>query len=152
MERNTFVDDMLFGFKDSMKDHNQTSGLSALKWISKNQTYFILLFLPLFSSASYLAFIKSEYNYFEHLVINLYITGYQMIIYLILGFVFFKENLFLLTPFLAGFIYNIWAFNQLFENKTNVKKAMLIILTYLIFIIELIVIFLMAGLLYRIVK
>lgn len=134
---NTFVDDLLLGFRESMKDNNESTDSGVLDWISRNQTYFILLFIPLFSFASYLAFIKWKYNYIEHLVINIYITGYQMIIYSVFSFMFSDENIFVITPLVIGFFYNFWTFNQLFDGKSTWKKVLVLILTYIIFLTEL---------------
>lgn len=150
LDKNTFIDDLLLGFRDGMKENNVSADSGILDWISKNQNYFILLFLPLFSFASYLAFIKSKYNYFEHLVINMYITGYQMIIYLIFSFVFFEENLLITAPLIIGFVYNFWTFNQLFEDKKIWNKILWLILAYIIFLAEiLLVMFLVVGIMTR---
>lgn len=153
LDINTFVDELLWGFKEGLSESDKSLDLTILNWITKNQTYFILFFLPLFSFASYLAFMKSKYNYFEHLVINLYITGYQMIIYLMLGFVFSEDNILILIPIVIGFIYNFWVFNQLFENKKILNKLLLILLTYIIFIAELIVpLFIVARIMKMVMK
>jgi len=53
----------------------------AINWIANNYSFAILIILPLFSFASYLVFIRQGYNYFEHLVLNAYITGQQAIFY-----------------------------------------------------------------------
>jgi len=140
---------MIEGVKASVSDKNKTSGLEVLNWLSKNQTYVILSLVPLFSLASYLAFVKSKYNYFEHLVVNFYITGQQMIIYFILSFLFFKENYFQITPVVVGVIYNFWTFNQFFEKKKIFNKILLVVLTYFIFIN---VFFLFLFIITRIVK
>jgi hypothetical protein len=39
--------------------------------------------------------------------------------------------------------YNIWAYFQFFDNKKNINKAMLILLTYIFVIVELFVILFM---------
>lgn len=133
---NTFIDDFLLGFKTGVNENSDSSLMTVVNLISENQTYFILILLPLYSFASYLAFKKSVYNYYEHLVINLYITGYQMIIYTLLGFVFYTENLLMLVPIIVGMIYNFWTFRQLFDKKKFINITLLLLLTYLIFIIE----------------
>jgi len=117
MSRNTYLSDLISGFKDGIEENHQTPDNEFLDWVSKYQIYFPLLILPIFSISTYIAFFKSTYNYFEHLVINFYITGQQMIIYWILGFIFFKENILMIAPVIAGMVYNFWTFNQLFENK-----------------------------------
>ena len=137
--RISFLDELLSGFMEGVKFDDESTGLTVLNWLSKNQTYLILFFLPLYSFATYLAFIKSKYNYYEHLVINLYITSYQLIIYLILGLVFYKDNILLLIPLIIGIIYNFWSFSQLFENKKVLNKIWLIISSYITFILLIIV-------------
>lgn len=134
MGRNTFLGDIIVGFGEGIQDKNETPDLTVVNWISRNQSYFIILVLPLFSVASYIAFLKSTYNYFEHLVINFYITGQQMIIYLLCSFIFFKENLFLIVPLLIGVIYNFWVFHQVFESKKVHTNLLLVLFAYVIFI------------------
>lgn len=146
MGRNTFFADFVSGFTNGMTEQNQSSRSEVINWITRNQTYVTLLFIPLFSFASYMAFIKTGYNYFEHLVLNLYITGQQMLIYLILGFVITKDSILMVLPLLMGMTYNIWAYFQFFDNKKNINKALLILMTYILVIVELFVIlFLISG-------
>ncbi|MBO3100287.1 DUF3667 domain-containing protein [Gelidibacter pelagius] len=127
----TFIDDAISGFKAGGKVENS----SIIDWISKNQTYVILLLVPFFSLASYLAFLKSKYNYFEHLVLNIYITGQQMFIYFIFSFIFDRNGLLILLPLLLGMAFNFWAYFQFFSKKNTFKKVFLILLTYIIFAI-----------------
>ncbi|MBX2871455.1 MAG: DUF3667 domain-containing protein [Saprospiraceae bacterium] len=145
MARNTYIDDLLFGFKGRMMESGEAVNTPILDWISAHQVYVTLLILPFFSLASYLAFIRSSYNYFEHLVLNLYITGQQMIIYLILGFIFFQDNVLTGVPILIGFFYNFWVYYQFFHHKRPMAKVGLIALTYLTFVIGVLLITVVAG-------
>lgn len=145
LERNTFFYDLALGFEEGASGNNETLGTTFINWISKYQVYIPLIILPIFSISTYIAFFKSKYNYFEHLVINFYITGQQMIIYWILGFLFFKENIFLITPIVVGLIYNFWTFNQIFDNKKFLTKIGLMILTYILFVIGIIMIIMIVG-------
>ena len=128
----TFIDDAITGFKSGAKSENNY----LLKWISQNQTYFILILVPFFSLASYFAFIKSKYNYFEHLILNIYITGQQMFIYFLFSFIYDRDSYLVLLPLLLGMGYNFWVYIQFFNEKSTFKKVLLILLTYLIFIIQ----------------
>ncbi|NRB48254.1 MAG: DUF3667 domain-containing protein [Saprospiraceae bacterium] len=148
MERGTYIDDLLFGFKTRMADNGQSTDVPTLDWISKNQVYVTLLILPVFSLASYLAFIRSSYNYFEHLVLNLYITGQQMVIYLFLVFVFFEDNFMAGIPTLIGFLYSLWVYHQFFDNKRTSVKLGLITLAYLIFAFIVLITTLLVGYIY----
>lgn len=147
MSRNTIVNDVVIGFKSGMQAKNDTSGYEILNWLTKHQTYVTLLFIPLFSFASYLAFKKSKFNYIEHLIMNFYITGQQMIIYMILGLVFLKDNILMGAPVIIGTLFNLWVFLQFFQDKTTLKKILLILLTYILFILEILLVFLIIGIL-----
>jgi len=127
----TFFGDLIEGFKSVGKNTES----EILNWISNKQTYIIIFVLPFFSLASYLAFFKSKYNFFEHIVLNLYITGQQMIIYMIFSFIIDvdRDGLIILLPLLLGFTLNIWAYIQFFDKKSTLKKILLIISTYIIF-------------------
>lgn len=131
----TFIDDAITGYKSGAKVPNN----DLMNWISKNQTYFILILVPFFSLASYLAFLKSKYNYFEHLVLNIYITGQQMIIYFIFSFIYDRNSYLVLLPLLFGMGFNFWAYIQFFNKKSTFKKILLIVLTYIIFILIMII-------------
>ena len=148
MERGTYIDDLLFGIKVRMADTGQDTDLPIIDWISKNQVYVTLLILPVFSLASYMAFIRSNYNYFEHLVLNLYITGQQMVLYLLLGFIFFKDNILVGVPTLIGLLYSLWVYHQFFDRKRTVVKLGLMALAYLIFIFMVLISALLSGYLY----
>ncbi len=71
---------------------NVPETLKLLNWLANNYAYSTLLFVPFFSFASYLAFKKSKYNYFELLVLNFYTTGQQNLIYLMFSPVFLYEG------------------------------------------------------------
>jgi hypothetical protein len=119
--------------------------LNTLNFISKNQTYITVSILPLFSLASYLAFIKPKHNYFEHLIINFYVTGQQFIIYFILSFIFVQDDFLEITPIVIGIIFNNWTYNQFFENNKTIKNIILITLTYLLYILKLLIIVFIMG-------
>ena len=140
----TFVNDAINGWND------QNNNEKAYSWISENQVYIILLIVPFFSVASYLSFFKSRYNYFEHFVLNVYITGQQMIIYLIFSFITNRD--FATIPLLLGIVFNIWSYSQFFNNKSKLKKMLLIVLTYLIFILEIIIVMIVSIGIWKLIK
>ncbi|MGB6268510.1 MAG: hypothetical protein WBF67_05810 [Olleya sp.] len=128
------MDDFIAGLELSKGNDNIN-----FNWLSNNKTYFVLALIPFFSLASYLAFFKSKYNYFEHLVLNLYITGQQMLIYLAFSFINTRDSSLALIPIALGMSFNIWAYIQFFDNKPILKRIILITLTYLIFILQFLV-------------
>ncbi|MEM6723991.1 MAG: DUF3667 domain-containing protein [Bacteroidota bacterium] len=138
-DRNTFFYDIALGFEEGasgIKDSAVLAETSLLRWMAKYQAYVPLMILPLFSISTYLAFIRSGYNYVEHLVINFYITGQQMMIYWLFSFLFYQDNILIVTPLLIGAAYNFWCFHQLFEQKGSLIKVGLMLLSYVLFLLS----------------
>lgn len=127
-------------FIEGVKSFDKNNDAEILNIISKNQAYLIFIILPFFSIASYLAFIKSKYNLFEHIILNLYITGQQMLVYMMYSFVIDAGGYGLIAlPLLSGAALNIWAYIQFFDKNSKLKNISLIIVTYIIFIMQVIV-------------
>ncbi len=142
---NTFIADLFAGFMRGLGVQEQSYGVEIINWILKNQTYLTLLFIPLFSLASYIAFKNYKYNYVEHFVLNLYVTGQQMLIYLILSFVITKDNTLIIFPIALSMTYNIWTYIQFFDKK-HISKLIRILLTYILYLIEIfLILFVIAG-------
>ncbi len=134
LNQNTLLKDLLSGMSAAAAGaEDASSAIAVLDWIAAREVYFLLMLLPLFSLSTYLAFIRSKYNYFEHLVINLYLTGQQMFIYIALCFWFEEGSYWDGIPSLISIGYNFFAFNQLFENKKVYTRIFLIILAYILF-------------------
>ena len=144
-DKYTFLGDGISGIADSLnnKETEYSITVKILNWFAQNHAYATLLILPFFSLASYLTFIKSKYNYFEHLILNFYITGQQMVIYLmltILFFVFKIEGYFIdIIPFTIGILYLFWVFIQFFEKNKFYKNILLTTLTYSLYLALMIV-------------
>lgn len=117
-----------------------------LDWLSENQTYGSLISLPLFALASYIAFIKSKYNYFEHFVLNMYIVGQQTLIHTFFILLPIDNNGIGTLAFLTPIAFSFWTYTQFFNHEKFFKKMLRFILMYLImavlFTIGLIIIFL----------
>ena len=111
--------------------------ITALYWLTKHQAYAVLLTLPFFSLGSYIAFFKLRYNYFEHLILNIYITGQQMIIYLLLSFIVVLNSSAEFIPLAVGVFYNFWAYYSFFKTKSSFTKILLSLLTYALFMLQL---------------
>lgn len=130
--RPTLIAEFIKGLFSGMESTQSSVGTKLLNYILEYQTYFLLLYVPLFSFASYVAFIRSGYNYFEHLVLNLYIKGQQALIYLALGFWISDESALILIPILLNLFYNAWTYLQFFKSKSRLKVVLLLLLTYLL--------------------
>ena len=138
---NTFSQDFTEGFTSGVTDEGNevASGiLDILNWLANNHTYTVLLTLPLFSTASYLAFKRSHYNFFEHLILNIYITGQQMIIYLLASFAVIEDSMMEVIPLVLGIAYNFWAFYQFFNIYRPHIRILRSLLTYVIFLLQII--------------
>ena len=134
MDKDAFFYDFIAGFLEGGSGNDEPQIIAFLDWLSKYQVYIPLLILPIFSVSTYIAFLELKYNYVEHLVVNFYITGQQMIIYSIFGFIFLNHYHLSMIPLIIGLIYNFWALNQLFEKKELQENIFLIMCSYFIFV------------------
>ena len=67
--QNTWIDDIIQGFASAEIDYNSGKKVPPIfTWFSKNFAYSALLFLPIFSLASYLIFFKYRLNYLAKMV------------------------------------------------------------------------------------
>ncbi len=135
----TFVFYLNFGIDNTAYDMNVDpfiSNSSGNKVINTDRIFFFfsdanniaittLLLLPLFALCSFLVFKKSYYNYYEHLIVNIYITS---IIIVILGVFevitsFFENLQFIfwiqIIPSILGLIYTLWVYVTFFSNRKN---------------------------------
>ena len=139
--RKTFLSEAISGVATGISDDGKdvSVGLNILNWLANNHAYSTLIILPIFAFTTYLAFKGSKYNYFEHLIINAFITGQQMIIYFTFSLLFLQinENDYLIEgfPIAVGILYNLWAFSQFFNTKKLFHTILLMILAYLLFFI-----------------
>jgi len=144
----TFINDVIEGYVTGANGNEKSQRqIEILKLLSDNYAYTILFLLPVYSLASYLAFRRSEYNYFEHIVLNSYITGHQAILYsvaaLLCGIVA-TEDVVMIPALILSVSFAIWTMLQFFNKRSRVKVFFLAILTY---IISFVLIALLSGLL-----
>lgn len=144
-----FLNDFKEGF-DNAKTENDKFKLNdtgIIEWLKTNQTYLVFVFVPVFSLASYIAFFKNKYNYYEHLVLQLYITGQQFIIITVFTCAFFfNEEILAITNLTACVLFSLLTYWQFFKEKSFVnilfKYILIHILSYILyFIISVITIF-----------
>jgi len=110
-------------------------------WISENQTYGTLISLPLFALASYLAFIKSKHNYFEHFVLNMYIVGQQTLIQTFFLFLPSGNSTIGTLGVIIPIAFSFWVYVQFFNQEKFFKKILRFILMYLILGVLFIILF-----------
>jgi hypothetical protein len=100
--------------------------------------YTTLIFIPITSLASYLAFFRSKNNYFKHLILNSFIAGQKTVVLLVmLPIVYFFDSqkintandIFTLS---LGILLTFWTYYQFFASTTPLKKIFLTMLTYVL--------------------
>ena len=138
VDQGTFIGETVRGISATFAkemESNRVSGI--LYWIANNHAYATLILLPFFAISSYLAFMSFKLNYFEHIIINAYITGQQAIIYslfAILQAVTKSQNyLISLIPLFLSLALAFWTFYKVFGKIKWLKAILLTILTYLIY-------------------
>jgi hypothetical protein len=97
------------------------------KYAAKYFSFFNLTAIPFFSLFSWLVFFKSNYNYIENLILNIYIGAGQFLILILFKAlpIMFYSNAFAFIYGSANFLYNMWAlifFFQAFSTKGFLKS------------------------------
>ncbi len=136
LDKNTFLVDTLSGVIESLAKSDKSRSLEVINFLTKQQTYLGLLFIPLYSLASYFTFRKYKYNYFEHFVLNLYISAHQLLISTIFAVFIPDDSYFVLVAFTTLIIYNCTVLFQFFNSTPSFRKILLLLFTYLIYIVE----------------
>lgn len=77
------------------EDYRLAHIISLVNWVNQHLAYGSILMLPLISAGTYFAFLKSKYNYPEHLVLNAYVLGLMMFVMGTIDLIFY---IFRLTP------------------------------------------------------
>lgn len=133
----TVVEELFEGYLIGMQETGEAISGTAektIKWVSENYAFSILLTVPIFSLASYVGFFNGRKNYLEHLVLNLYITGHQSIIYgisaLIGVFAHFGEFREPITVFISV-SYALWVLTSFFKQKHIVLRLLQACFVYL---------------------
>lgn len=134
----SFLSDFMAGFnergEESGTDYAQVTTL--LSWLINNYQYTSLLFIPLWSLASYLIFLRKPYNYFEHFLLVTFLTAQRtfidIVFVLLAGFVPITSILNEYAPFI-GTIVNIWAYTQFFNKSNKFATALKALLVFTLF-------------------
>lgn len=117
------------------------------EWISQHYSVLALFQIPIFALGTYLFFIKTGYNFTEHLVINAFLTGQRLMLRLITFPIYYIFNG---IPELrttervidiAGYLIMAWSLYQLFNSFGKGQRVMRIILSFLISFIIMFLIF-----------
>lgn len=134
----TFVDHFTEGYLLAVDDINSTlseANLNFMTWLASNYAYTTLLVVPLFAFASYIAFINEKRGFLEHVVLHLYITGHQSLIYgisALIGVVGFDEDIMEVLTVICSMIYAIIVYLTFFTKKLILLRVVQALLSYLI--------------------
>mgnify|MGYP001078525480 CR=1 FL=1 len=132
----TFIDDFTGGIRLALSEKKDIiADFSVLDFITNNQTFIFVFIVPLFSTASFIAFRKAKLNFSEHLVLNLYITGEQLLIYSLFSFITDRDSLLTVLPLVLGFLFNLYVYNRFFNEINWLKRNFRFISTYFIYVI-----------------
>lgn len=133
--QNTWLDDVIAGWLNAEQENTSEAIPLLIARLKRNFAYLNLLLLPLFALASYLAFKPFGKNYFEHLVLNAYLSGQKALIYtlmILLGKIapsVLWENI----PYLLATAYTFWVFWRLFREGNRIVNILRSLLSYLIY-------------------
>ncbi|KAB1158545.1 DUF3667 domain-containing protein [Tenacibaculum aiptasiae] len=158
IDEKTFLGNAFSGATRALSDNNLEKSITAniLNWLSNNFGYSSLFLLPFFSFASYISFINQKYNFFEHLILNCYITGQQTLIYLAFEIIFFILKIdgyyTQAVPFFIAILFVFWTFNQFFETKKTFSKILFTSITYILYVIGTTFFFLIFGIIEIIIR
>lgn len=160
--KSTFLNSLLDGFYDvitSLKsdrdfqdslghtDVNEKIGIisDAIRWMSGHYAYTTLLIIPIFSLASYICFYRTNYNYFQHLILNSYAAGQRTAVFLLLlPITYFitdadVNNTIDNITFYLGICLNTWTYYQFFNTTKRLQNLLLSLLTYVVLLMQLVV-------------
>ena len=139
--QSSYFDKILQGATNGSKEgFKRSENLLAelLKWLANHYAYATLIFIPFTSLASYLAFFRAKYNYFQHIILNAFVAGQKTVIFLVMlpmTYVFNNQSVIdtvdILT-FLAGIILSFWSYFQFFNSTKPHKRILLSIWAYVL--------------------
>lgn len=122
---------------DKMKAAQQ----AAQSWIMSHYTLVVLLMIPIYSLGSKIAFMKSGYNYVEHLALNSFLAGLKLFLQiLLLPLVYMWQNsnnieMVLTLSFISDIALTVWVYGKFFNMFSVAKRALKIFLSYLLVLV-----------------
>jgi hypothetical protein len=154
------LNDLLLGMNDGATEKSN-DGLDLLgevvQWMANHYAYATLIIIPIISFSSYLCFLKTKRNYFQHLILNSFVAGQRTVAFLILmPFIYFvidkelNETIYNIKVFL-GICLTFWTYYQFFDTLKPIKRILLIVLTYIVLAMLFILIVFLFGIISGIV-
>lgn len=106
----------------------RSTALVMVEWIQRNYGYANIVLAIFIAGWIKIMFRKHHYNFYEILILLLFVFGESMLIYGFFGILQSLTNLDLMSlSGMAGFVYSSWAIGQFFDRKkiANYFKAFL---------------------------
>lgn len=126
-------------------------------WTNAHFAAYTLLILPFLSISSFLVFKKQKYNFVEHLVLNSFMTGQQLVLQLLcfpLTYLYHGTTIAVAVTSLIsilGFLLMVWTYTQFFNKISIVKTFLLAILTYILMTILFFLVVFAVTILYQLI-
>ncbi|GGI55740.1 DUF3667 domain-containing protein [Winogradskyella haliclonae] len=140
LDVDSFLANFLNNFKEGFDNANQENSKLKLSdngiidWLKTNQTYLVFVFVPIFSIASFIAFFKAKYNFYEHLVLQLYVTGQQFVMITVFTCIFFfNSEILMLATLASSVLYSLFVYWQFFKGKSFINIFFRYILIQVLF-------------------
>lgn len=121
---------------------SQTSNMNLInRWFSDNYSLATLLFVPIYSIASFLVFRKQQYNFIEHVYLNAFLGSQRILLRLMLFPLLVIYNgtaqlkIILDVSILLDVVLIVWSYKQFFNKLPKGKAILLSILSYVIFFV-----------------
>lgn len=115
-----FLNSMLEGWNSAGSENEVAlqSDEGIIGWLKTNQTYLVFCLVPIYALSSFIIFIKNKYNYYEHLVLQIYITGQQFLIASVLTCILlFYKDLAGEVVAIVSICYSLFVYYQFFKEK-----------------------------------
>lgn len=120
-------------------------------WIASHYALIALVQLPFYALASRIAFLKSGYNYVEHLVMNAFLASQRMAVHIALFplyIAFNQSDTLLIISTITSFIdfgLLLWGYRSFFSRYSTPKAVLLTILSYLLLAVVMFTVIIIAG-------
>jgi Protein of unknown function (DUF3667) len=114
-------------------------------WIGLHFAWIILFTVPIRAITTYIVFRKQGYNYYEHIVLAAYLASQRLLISIaVIPIDYMLSNTTLLTIFLQfnsliEIAFSIWGHTQFFNKLSKPKAILLSILSWIFFIVVLMI-------------
>lgn len=131
-----FIEDFLGGVAEAFQGNSSSKGFKVLEWLIQHYSYTALLLIPVFSLASYIAFRRARFNYFEHLVLNTYTFGQITLIFIVtfpLSYSFPESHFVVGFKLLLMMAFAFWTYFQFFSSIKSVSRVMNTMISYVLF-------------------